>query len=121
MTGVTPDGRSMNNIVQSLGLLGSHSSTKFIPKSYLYASRQTRERLLQGMVDTDGHINTRGRFEYSTVSDELCGDFLSLVQSLGIATYHGLLDRKPNSSYSENSIHRITELKGYKYGTKMSK
>ena len=121
LTGVTPDGRSMNNIVQSLGLLGSHSSTKFIPKSYLYASRQTRERLLQGMVDTDGHINTRGRFEYSTVSDELCGDFLSLVQSLGIATYHGLLDRKPNSSYSENSIHRITELKGYKYGTKIVK
>jgi len=119
LSGKTKNGKSMHDIVNSLGLLGKTSHTKFIPKSYLYASKNSRERLLQGLLDTDGHINKRGNFEYSTVSEELTSDFLELVRSLGKSINITKLHRKPGASYSENPINRITELKGYKYGDKI--
>lgn len=119
LNGTTPQGRTMADIVQSIGLLGANSSTKFIPKSYLYASKQTREQLLQGLIDTDGHINDSGNFEYSTVSTELYKDFLTLVQSLGIPVHSYMLSRKENSSYSETPIFKVTQLKGEGFGDKI--
>jgi hypothetical protein len=105
---------------RSLGLCNRTSHTKFIPKSYLYASTKSREALLNGLIDTDGHINTRGLFEYSTVSNELAQDFLTLVRSLGIPVNYRLHSREndPNS-FSDVPIHRITQLKGHKYGDKI--
>ncbi|RLG45047.1 MAG: hypothetical protein DRN81_02970 [Thermoproteota archaeon] len=112
--------KGIRHLVNSLGLGNTDSNTKFIPKSYLYASTRTRECLLQGLLDTDGYINDRGLFEYSTVSDELANDFLTLVRSLGKSTYYRFHTReKDTNSYSDTPIHRITELKGYKYGTKI--
>lgn len=119
LSGKTPDGRSIADIVETIGLLDTLSATKFIPKYYLYSSKQTREALLQGLLDTDGHVNVRDRFEYSTVSEELFKDFKTLTQSLGIATFCSTLERKPDSSYSNTPIHRATELKGYRFGNKI--
>lgn len=112
----------LNNSLIELGLLGTNSYTKFIPKSYLFSSIKNRKKLLQGLLDTDGHINTRGLFEYSTVNKQLFLDFIELCRSLGIQTYQQKLERKPgNGSYSNRPIYRVIQLKGYKHGIKISK
>ena len=53
---------------------------KHIPKCYLYSSYNTRLKLLQGLMDTDGD-GTRG---FDTTSEQLAEDFEFLARSLGI-------------------------------------
>ena len=53
-----------------LGLLGTKSATKFIPKEYLYSSHEQRLWLLRGLLDTDGYAEHKG-IEYSTSSEKL--------------------------------------------------
>lgn len=65
-----------------LGLIGTRSETKFIPKTYLYNSVEVREKLLQGLCDTDGYTE-KGGIEYCTVSEKLAEDIQFLVKSLG--------------------------------------
>ena len=116
------NGRSMSDIIKSLGLLGVKSGTKFIPKSYLYSSIENRKSLLQGLIDTDGYINGKGLFEFSTIGEEMCKDFTELCRSLGMLVKVTKHERKENDgSYSDRSIYRIVELKGYKYGDKIVK
>jgi chaperonin GroEL (HSP60 family) len=112
-------GDNLVEILKDLNLYGTKSKTKFIPESYLYSGHEDRCDLLSGLLDTDGHINTRGLFEYSTVSDKLSSDFQELVRGLGYSTNYILHTRENESSYSDTPIHRITQLVGYKYGNKI--
>jgi len=114
--GKTPNGETIHDLVQKIGLLGCNSGTKFIPYDYLFSDLKSREALLRGLSDTDGHINNRGLLEYSTISPQLGEDMLTLLRSLGKAASCVLLKRKPNSSYSNTSIYRINELKGDTFG-----
>ena len=70
--------------LKRLELYRTTSHTKFIPKQYLLGSVNQRLALLQGLMDTDGYVTSTGDIEYSTVSNQLKEDFLSLVRSLGI-------------------------------------
>lgn len=111
----------IKNILSDLGLLGTNSHNKFIPRQYLYTSIENRQKLLNGLIDTDGFINDRGLFGFSTVSKQLSADFVELCRSLGKPTYCGTINRKPNGgSYSDRPIFRICELKGNNYGLKIS-
>ncbi len=69
--------------LKQLGLYGRHSFDKFIPKQYLSASKQSREELLRGLIDTDGYIDKTGAITYSTASPELAINIIELVRSLG--------------------------------------
>ncbi len=110
----------IKNILGDLDLLGTNSFTKFIPKNYLYSSIKNRELLLEGLIDTDGSINKRGLFEFSTVSKQLYQDFVELCRSLGKSVYAQEKIRKENDgSYSGKNIYRVCELKGNKYGLKL--
>jgi hypothetical protein len=110
----------MHAHIEELGLLDTSSHTKFIPKNYLLSSKKTRMALLAGLLDTDGCINKRGLFEFSTVSDQLADDFTTLITSLGYQFNRRLHTRKKDSgSYSNNPIHRIVQLKGYSRGIKI--
>jgi chaperonin GroEL (HSP60 family) len=112
--------KGIRHIVDMLGLANTNSFSKFIPETYLFSSIENREKLLQGLIDTDGHVNSRDLFEFSTVSDQLVKDFLTLTRSLGKATYYKLHTRENDlDSYSDNSVHRVYELKGYKNGFKV--
>ena len=51
--------KSMFDYVREIGLLGTNSSTKFIPTEYLYSDYESRLRLLKGLTVTDGHINKK--------------------------------------------------------------
>jgi replicative DNA helicase len=69
--------------LRSIGLYGKKLNNKFIPKDYLYNSLDNRISLLQGLMDTDGHVDKRGFVQYTTVSKQLSEDIRELVLSLG--------------------------------------
>ena len=73
--------------LREVGLYGTYSYTKFIPKRYLYNTPDVRLALLQGLLDTDGGPVTQAgrtcRIQYSTTSPKLRDDVLFLVRSLG--------------------------------------
>jgi hypothetical protein len=57
---------------------------KHIPYAYLRSSVDQRLALLQGLMDTDGTIDTEGACELSLSDQRLAADALELVRSLGI-------------------------------------
>lgn len=90
------DGNNFSDLFEKLGLRGKKSWEKFIPDEYLTASFDQRLALLQGLMDTDGHIGDpekqigrngkRGNgasIEFSTTSIRLAYQVLELVRSVG--------------------------------------
>jgi phosphate starvation-inducible PhoH-like protein len=73
--------------LRELGLVGTTSSTKFIPQAYLLSSVSDRIDLLRGLMDTDGTIYDRAagtpRVLFRTTSPRLAEGVQFLVQSLG--------------------------------------
>lgn len=69
--------------LKDLGLLGTDSFKKFIPREYLVAGVGSRIALLRGLCDTDGSVSSGTRVEYSTSSKLLCDDISFLARSLG--------------------------------------
>ena len=62
---------------------GTHSYNKFIPKEYLYASLETRRKLLAGLIDGDGTVSSSGKIDFDSTSAQLIEDITFLVSSLG--------------------------------------
>jgi replicative DNA helicase len=88
--------------LDKMNLIGKKSYEKFIPKCYLYSSIHQRIELLQGLIDTDGHVVHNGSniIEYSTTSYDLVQDIKELVNSLGgRCTY-----TSRTGSYKKNNI-----------------
>jgi len=112
-------GPTMHDYVEQIGLLNCKSNNKFIPDNYKYSDYDSRIKLLDGLAETDGHINKRGLLEYSTISNKLFNDVRELLSSLGKQCFSYLKERKLNSSYSNTSIYKISELQGYKNGIKL--
>lgn len=59
------------------------SYDKFIPEIYLHASTKQRLHLLQGLLDTDGTIDTQGTVSFISSSELLSLGVQYLVRSLG--------------------------------------
>jgi len=68
--------------LRKLKLYGTNSQTKFIPEDYIYSSVEDRVKLLQGLVDTDGSIDSH-RIEVTTVSEVMSKQIREIVLSLG--------------------------------------
>lgn len=60
---------------------------KFIPHLYLRASIEQRVSLLQGLMDTDGSVDKRGRFEFSSSYECLANTAYELMVSLGLKVH----------------------------------
>jgi replicative DNA helicase len=73
----------LRTALEALGLSGLSSDQKFIPESYLTASRERRLDLLRGLLDTDGWVERWGSVRLSTSSRRLADDVAALVRSLG--------------------------------------
>lgn len=74
------------SVEESIGykdLWNAKSEDKFIPDDYLLGSIDQRMCLLQGLLDTDGSIDKKGRVAYHTISVKLKDDVVSLARSLG--------------------------------------
>lgn len=73
--------------IKKLGINGNNSKNHFIPYSYLYSSIEDRIQLMQGLIDTDGYVDSRGHIIYTSTSKRLADDVAFIVRSLGgIAT-----------------------------------
>jgi deoxycytidine triphosphate deaminase len=70
---------SLNSTLRNLELLGN----KHIPGAYLIASAAQRTALLQGLMDSDGFVDTYGRCEFSSTSERLADGVVELAASLG--------------------------------------
>lgn len=91
--------------LSSLHVLGN----KHIPPQYLRSSHAQREALLQGLMDTDGHITKSGQCIFITTSDAICAGFAELLNGLGIkAVYEkmaGAVRKFPNGRSYECQPH----------------
>lgn len=85
--------------IRKLGLDGSRSSTKFIPENYLYMSIEHRTALMQGLMDTDGYVDSRSHCAYTSVSVRLAQQVRFLAWSLG---YKASLCKNP-AGYRDKS------------------
>ena len=66
--------------LKSLNLINN----KHIPNEYLWASKEQRLQILQGLLDTDGYINpTDGTVEFCSKNENLATGVMHLVHSLG--------------------------------------
>jgi len=72
-------------ILRELGLYGLRSEHKHIPEEYLLGSVDQRIALLQGLMDTDGHVEARfgTSFIFTSASRQLAEGVQALVRSLG--------------------------------------
>jgi hypothetical protein len=59
-------------------------NNKHVPDKYLWASKEQRLALLQGLMDTDGCVSTRGMCEFTNTKKVLADAVLFLARSLGI-------------------------------------
>lgn len=75
----------LNKIIRKLGLWGKHSCEKHIPECYKNSSLENRKRLLQGLIDTDGHVlKANGNIEFNTSSEQLMKDYCYVARSIGM-------------------------------------
>ncbi len=80
--------------IRDLGLYGTSSHTKFIPKEY-----EGSPHLLRGLFDTDGHASSKGAcIVYTSVSDQLVDD---VVRNLH---YFGIVARKKHYRYPKSEV-----------------
>lgn len=79
-------GKGNSNPVRDLLKAIGVFRNKHIPEAYLRNDRETRLRLLAGLLDTDGSYD-HGGFEFSTKSERTAYDVAYLSRSLGFAAY----------------------------------
>ena len=68
-------------------LINCKSENKFIPQDYIYSSIQQRIDLLNGLLDSDGHVDEKGRISYYTISPYLKDAVIEICHSLGFKTH----------------------------------
>ena len=85
--------------------LADYSYNKFIPQEYLWGSIEQRKQLLYGLMDTDGCIEEKNRYSFSTTSERLKDDFVYLCRSLGYIATVGVDKRK--SKYTKEVAYDI--------------
>ncbi|HTP26633.1 MAG TPA: replicative DNA helicase, partial [Anaeromyxobacteraceae bacterium] len=76
-------GNPVTQALRFLGLWELQGHEKYIPRIYLEAKRSARLALLQGLLDTDGWVETFKAVRYCTTSPQLAKDVAELVRSLG--------------------------------------
>lgn len=77
----------LTEALNTYGLLGANSHTKFIPDAYKRAEEWVRLAMLAGLMDTDGHLNASCGFDYISASSQLAADVVFLARSVGLAAY----------------------------------
>ena len=66
--------------LRSAGVLND----KHIPEEYLYASVEQRRALIQGLMDSDGYVDTKGSAEYCQVRKQIADGMAFLLRSVGV-------------------------------------
>lgn len=100
----TPKSKEYKGYLRKIGL-ATYSYNKFIPQEYLWGSIEQRKQLLFGLMDTDGSVDKKNAFSYSTTSEKLKDDFIYLCRSLGYICTVGI--DKRNNKYTSGVAYDI--------------
>lgn len=109
-----------NKYFEAIKQFGLNTTTinKYIPEEYLLSTVEDRIALLQGLMDTDGHITKDGSLiEFTTISPKLKDNFVFLVQSLGGICHV----RTKKASYKNSVGEKIYCNQSYHIGIKLPK
>lgn len=90
-----------NSLTAKICRLGLNVSCKekFIPDIYKTSSIEDRMSLIQGLLDTDGSVNSDGSIEFSNTSEILVNDIVDVLRSLGISCIKKLDDSRLGQSF----------------------
>lgn len=92
--------------LKHLGLYGHKSISKFIPEKYKHGPLEVRWSILQGLMDTDGYVDSRGHCSYTSVSEQLAKDVQFVARSLG---FRASLNRGTAGYKSEGEFIRCND------------
>jgi deoxycytidine triphosphate deaminase len=70
----------LQSVLKREGLIGD----KHVPAGYLMAGFEQRLALLQGLMDSDGYVDTIGRCEFVSTLEHLADSVVELAASLGL-------------------------------------
>jgi deoxycytidine triphosphate deaminase len=70
---------SLSSVLRGQGLFNN----KHVPPVYLIAAVEQRTALLQGLMDSDGYVDTYGRCEFTSTKESLADAVVELAASLG--------------------------------------
>jgi replicative DNA helicase len=79
----TSEGHFFVKEVRGIWTLLGLTEAKRVPRSYLRGSFTQRLALAQGLVDSDGYVDSHGAYRFSNADRQLIDDFTELVVSLG--------------------------------------
>ena len=83
----------------------AENEDKFIPQEYLIGDISQRYNLLCGLLDTDGNIDNKGRVSYTTTSQQLRDNIITLCESLGMTCSYSIDKRQKHSVGECYDIH----------------
>jgi len=81
--------------LKELGLTGN----KHIPSQYIHASTYDRCRLLAGLIDSDGHVDNKGRVVFTSTNISMIDGAFEIAKTLGFRPYR-LKDEQPRLTTS---------------------
>lgn len=102
--------------LEKYGLMYKKSYERFIPEEYLYGSINQRLELLQGLMDTDGIIDTQGTSSYCTTSYILATQIQYLIRSLG-----GIASLSIRNPYYSHNGKKLQGRKAYQINIRYKK
>lgn len=73
----------LHDALKSLGVSACYAYEKFVPAIYKYNIPEIRLAILQGLLDSDGYVDSLGKPSFSSSSQQLAEDVAWLVRSLG--------------------------------------
>jgi hypothetical protein len=97
---------SVMESIRSLGLADRGSGNKFVPDIYKQGSVKTRLEILAGLLDSDGHHDGKGGYDFISKSKQLAEDVVFISRSLGI-TAHQRLSHKTCQTGAGGLYHRV--------------
>ncbi len=103
--GTAETARSIQAALRALGVLGD----KHIPHLYLSNSREKRLRLLAGLIDSDGHLNSGhgGTYEITQSNRELAEQIKYLCDTLGYRTSLKPKTARIRETGYESTVYRV--------------
>lgn len=86
--------------LKKLQLWGCGSRTKFIPEIYKYSSIENRAKILSGIINTDGSVESPSfsSINITTYSGKMFEDIIEVARSLGFKVSTNITDRTNKSS-----------------------
>lgn len=109
-------GKLQQNL-RTVGVLGN----KRIPAEYLRSSVSQRIALLQGIMDTDGTVDSRGQCEIGFSNEALTKDTLELISSLGIKATMRSKEMKSDNHATRYRIKFVSDIPVFRLGRKLAR